>query len=150
MNKYLTAIVITLALVSGCEQPVKNSNIVKDVAVSVVYTPELNKVVEEAKKFSKEDRASAYKQLVGISEYIKNSNVGQTTKVDSVWAGVQGDYGWIRGKYPSYSDAMEAYQKSQNYGGPNNDSNIIDSSNRAKYAEMFRSLSEAIKKADKE
>lgn len=150
MNKYLTTLVITLALASGCEQPIKNSNIVTDVAVSVVYTPELTKVVEEAKKFTKEDRASAYKQLVGISEYIKNSNVSQTTKVDSVWSGVQGDYGWIRGKYPSYTDAMEAYQKSQSYGGQNSESNVIDSSNRVKYAEMFRSLSEAIKKADKE
>lgn len=148
MRKYITTLVITLALL-GCQKNVGNSvaPVTSGDTVSVVFTPELTRVYEESKKMTQSDRSAVLKQYLGISEYIKNSNVDRYAKIDPISIRVQGDYGYARETYPTYSDAISAYITAN---GLENDVVFSTREARLKTAKVFSDAAEAIKKADKE
>lgn len=137
-----------LAFLSGCDQikftPIEKAK--EEVSSSVVYSDKLNKVVEEAKKLTKEDRDFAFKQFSGLNQYILNSDIPSSDKIDVLIGRVQTDYKWGSGKYPTFTDAVSAYLIEKNYQKP---VKFDVQENREKISAIFFDLADAVKKADK-
>ena len=146
--KTIYSLIFFLAFLSGCEQikftPIEKAK--EEVSSSVVYSDNLNKVVEEAKKLTKEDRDFAFKQFSGLNQYVLNSSIPSSDKIDVIITRVQSDYKWGSGKYPTFTDAVSVYLKEKNYQKP---VKFDTQANRETTASIFFDLADAVKKADK-
>ena len=90
MRNLLYVLYFLLAF-SGCDNIQIGKAKVEDVKVSTVevkYTPALTEVVDAAKNLSQSDKDYAFKQFSGLSEYINNSNVPDSTKIDKLLDGM--------------------------------------------------------------
>ena len=145
--KTIYSLIFFLAFLSGCNQikftPIEKAK--EEVSSSVVYSDKLNKVVEEAKKLTKEDRDFAFKQFSGLNQYILNSDIPSSDKIDVLIGRVQTDYKWGSGKYPIFTDAVSAYLIEKNYQKP---VKFDVQENREKIAAIFFDLADAVKKAN--
>jgi hypothetical protein len=143
----ITYFIFFLAFLSGCDQikftPIEKAK--EEVSSSVVYSDTLTKVVEEAKKLTKEDRDYAFKQFSGLNQYILNSDIPSSDKIDVLIGRVQTDYKWGSGKYPTFTDVVSAYLKEKNYQKPVKFDTQV---NRETTAAIFFDLADAVKKAN--
>jgi hypothetical protein len=138
-----------LAFISGCDNikfgPVERTEQVKESVYTVVYSDTLTKVVTEAKTLTKEDREFAFKQFSGMNQYILNSEVPSSDKLDSLIGRVQDDYKWGREKYPNFTTAVSDYLKEKNYQKA---VKFDTQSARESTASIFFDLADAVKKAE--
>lgn len=141
-------IVLSFAFLTGCNQiqfgKIEESKVV-EVKNTVVYSDTLNKVVDEAKTLTKEDRDFAFKQFSGLNQYILNSEVPSSDKLDNLIARMQEDYKWKREKYPKFTDSVFAYLKEKNYLKA---VKFDTQESRENTASIFFDLADAVKKAD--
>ena len=147
--KKLISYTFLFAFLSGCDNikfgSVEKVESVKEVVSTVVYSDNLNKVVTEAKTLTKEDREFAFKQFSGLNQYILNSEVPSSDKLDSLISRVQSDYKWGREKYPNFTTAVSDYLKEKNYQKA---IKFDTQSARESTASIFFDLADAIKKAE--
>lgn len=111
----------------------------------VEFTPSLNVVVEQARPLVQSEKDYAFKQFSGLSEYIKNSNIPDSTKIDKLLDRMQGDYGWTREKHPEFTDAVSNYLKEKGYSKA---VKFDSSESRINTSLIFVNLAEAIKKSE--
>jgi hypothetical protein len=140
-------VLLILLAFSGCDniqigKPKEDKVEVKSVEVKL--TESLTKVVDAAKTLSQSDKDFAFKQFSGMSEYINNSNLPDSTKIDQLLARMQGDYGWTREKNLDFTNAVSAYLKEQGYKAVKFDS----AESRNTTSLMFFNLAEAVKKSE--
>lgn len=149
--KTLYALIFSFAFLSGCENikfgiPDKVVETkVEEVKSTVIYTENLNKVVEEAKKLSKEDREYVFKKASGIYMYITYSNISSSDKVNVIIDRVQKDYSWTKNKNVTWNDAVSAFLVERGFDNPVKFESVED---RQKTASIFFDLADAIKKAE--
>lgn len=146
--KTLYALMFSFAFLSGCENikfgPVEEIKQV-EVKSTVVYSDTLTKVVTEAKTMTKEDREFAFKQFSGLNQYILNSEIPSSDKLDGLMSKVQTDYRWGREKYPNFTTAVSDYLKEKNYQKA---VKFDTQSVRESTASIFFDLADAIKKVE--
>lgn len=147
MRNSLYVICFLLAF-SGCDNIQIGKAKVEDVKVSTIevkYTPALTGVVDAAKNLSQSDKDYAFKQFSGLSEYINNSNISDSTKIDKLLDRMQSDYGWVRDKNPKFTDAVSAYLKEVGF---NKAVKFDSTESRNNTSLIFFNLAEAIKKSE--
>lgn len=128
----------------GCNQikftPIKER---EEVLSKVNYSDTLTKVYEESKKMKQEDRDFAFKQFSGLNQYILNSQIESSIKIDGLITRFQSDYKWNSGKYPLFTDAVSKYLEEKGYDKP---IKFDTQENRDKIASIFFDLADATKK----
>lgn len=145
-----TYILFVLLAFSGCDNiQIGNAKVeeskpeVKNPYVE--FTPSLNAVVEQARPLVQSEKDFAFKQFSGMSEYIKSSNIPDSTKIDKLLDRMQGDYGWTREKHPEFTDAVSIYLKEKGYSKA---VKFDSSESRINTSLIFVNLAEAIKKSE--
>lgn len=81
--------------------------------------PDVQVIVDSMHDMSKADCEVMRKLFVGLEQYLPNGKRLDTTpKVFKLIQDVQDDYGYGKGKYVAYTDAVEKYLKGKGYDMP--------------------------------
>ena len=85
----------------------------------VVVDANVKVIADSMKDVSKEDAIVMRKLFVGIEQYLPvGKKLDTTLKVFTLIKTVQEDYGYSKGKYVVYTDAVEKYLKDKGYAKP--------------------------------
>lgn len=146
--KTLYILIFSFAFLSGCENvkfgPVEVKK-TEEVKSTIVYSDALIKVTTEAKTLTKEDRDFAFKQFSGLNQYILNSQIPSSDKLQSLIDGMQKDYSWGKEKYPNFTTAVSDYLREKNYQKA---IKFDTQESRVSTASIFFDLADAVKKAE--
>ena len=107
-----------LLLLCGCSFP--TIDITPSPQTKVVVDDSAVKLIADSMKdVSKEDAIVMRKLFVGIEQYLPvGKKLDTTLKVFTLIKTVQEDYGYSKGKYVVYTDAVEKYLKDKGYAKP--------------------------------
>lgn len=116
--KLINSLIVAIPLVFvGCDF-VKVKDPVAAVE-KVEYSQEAKEVAESMKDMSDEHKKLMYMQFGGLSEYLSKTNkIEKTADLLKVIQSFQTDYGYTKGQYSSYTDAVEKFLTNKGYKTP--------------------------------